>query len=643
MNLDQIKNTAFRYCDKAFLALVVLFVIWSVLSFMSPGKEAVGPRDGGGGKPPIEPPEKAPNYYVDIVSPFLKGQVPGATALAHDPFWPQTVVMLETVRLVIPAEPTTDPEKLARMKATRELSSPLVGKLEPWPIPDYFLRALLAGRARTAAAVTALPTGPPSEVEVTIDPETRKILTFAAKKDGGWIGYQGNLENENKLRVVVRVYIGEVETPVSVLAPVAVLVEEEQLGHVVVRFSEQLLPRQDLTATTTSKRTVEWVHADYFNIYRQAEGEADERLIGRVEGRGGSRRRTRRPREMDPMMEGMPPGFDPRYDPTAPPVEPRPRAPRYDIPPPGMTPEEMMEGGAPPVMPVPGRREPDRRELDREFRPEAGRSQFLHVDNSVESEVQYTYWIEAVALEENEQILDSKYASSGKKTAGPGYPVTTAQKFTFAYIGDRMMNGVRKAKIVVFIGRRTDPLESREFTVPIGEWIGEAPGKPETDAEKTEAKGTGTGTTAVPPPGVAASPDVRGEPPLREGREGIEGEKDEGGQNYVTRHVLVDIVPDGRQLQENEIMISIDGKPVKVTAYKYVPKQKVIIRDRKNRLRELWLERIITPKPGTGRDPRDKSKRRRPGVPPGYEEMTPEMMEEMGPPPTRRPTPRPRR
>ena len=643
MNLDQIKNTAFRYCDKAFLALVVLFVIWSVLSFMSPGKEAVGPRDGGGGKPPIEPPEKAPNYYVDIVSPFLKGQVPGATALAHDPFWPQTVVMLETVRLVIPAEPTTDPEKLARMKATRELSSPLVGKLEPWPIPDYFLRALLAGRARTAAAVTALPTGPPSEVEVTIDPETRKILTFAAKKDGGWIGYQGNLENENKLRVVVRVYIGEVETPVSVLAPVAVLVEEEQLGHVVVRFSEQLLPRQDLTATTTSKRTVEWVHADYFNIYRQAEGEADERLIGRVEGRGGSRRRTRRPREMDPMMEGMPPGFDPRYDPTAPPIEPRPRAPRYDIPPPGMTPEEMMEGGAPPVMPVPGRREPDRRELDREFRPEAGRSQFLHVDNSVESEVQYTYWIEAVALEENEQILDSKYASSGKKTAGPGYPVTTAQKFTFAYIGDRMMNGVRKAKIVVFIGRRMDPIESREFTVPIGEWIGEAPGKPETDAEKTEAKGTGTGTTAVPPPGVAASPDVRGEPPLREGREGIEGEKDEGGQNYVTRHVLVDIVPDGRQLQENEIMISIDGKPVKVTAYKYVPKQKVIIRDRKNRLRELWLERIITPKPGTGRDPRDKSKRRRPGVPPGYEEMTPEMMEEMGPPPTRRPTPRPRR
>jgi len=634
MNLDQIKGAAFRYCDKAFLALVVLFVIWNVLSFMSPGDEALGPRSGGGGKPPIEPPEKMPNYYVDIVSPFLKGQVPGATALAHDPFWPQTVVMLSRVQLVIPAEPTTDPEKLARMKATRELSSPLVGKLDLWPIPDYFLRALLAGRARTASAVTALPTGPPSEVEVTIDPETRKILTFAAKKAGGWIGYQGNLENENKVRVVVRVYEGEVETPVSVLAPVAVLVEEEQLGHVVVRFSEQTLPRQDPTTTTTKKRKVEWVHADYFNIYRQAEGEAKMLPIGRVDGPGGSRRRTRRPREMEPMMEDMPPGYDPRYDPMAPPVEPRPRAPRYDIPPPGMSPEEMMEGGAPPVMPMPGRREPDRREFEREFRPEAGRSQFLHVDNSVESEVQYTYWIEAVALEEDEQILDSRYASSGKKTPGPGYPVTTAQKFTFAYIGDRMVKGVRKAKIVVFIGRRMDPIESREFTVPVGEWIGEAPGKPEADAEETEAEGTGT--TAVPPPGVAASPDVRGEPPLREGIEGEE--EDEGGQNYVTRHVLVDIVPDGRQLQENEVMISIDGKPVKVTAYKYVPKQKVIIRDRKNRLRELWLERIITPKPKTGRDLRDKSKRRRPGVPPGYEEMTPEMMEEMGPPPPRRPT-----
>jgi len=623
MSLDQIKATAFRYCDKAFIALVVLFVIWNVLSFMSPGEEAAGPLGVGGGKPPIEPPEKTPNYYVDIVSPFLKGQIPSATALAHDPFWPQTVVMLATVRLVIPAEPTTEPEKLARMKATRELSSPLVGKLEPWPIPDYFHRALLAGRARTAAAVTALPTGPPSEVEVTIDPETRKSLTFAAKTAGGWIGYQGNLENENKVRVVVRVYKGEVETPVSVLAPVAVLVEEEQLGHVVVRFSEQPLPRQDPTSTSTRKRDVEWVHADYFNIYRQAEGEAKMLPIGRVEGRGGRRRRTRRPREMEPMMEDMPPGFDPRYDPMAPPVEPRPRAPRYDIPPPGMSPEEMMEGGAPPVMPMPGRREPDRRELDREFRPEAGRSQFLHVDNSVESEVQYTYWIEAVALEENEQILDSKYAP-GKKTP----------------TGNRMVNGLVKAKIIVFIGRRMDPIESREFSVPIGEWIGEAPGKPEADAEETEAEGTGT--TAVPPPGVAASPDVRGEPPLREGIEGEEDE-DEGGQNYVTRHVLVDIVPDGRQLQGNEVMISIDDKPVKVTSYKYVPKQKVIIRDRKKRLRELWLERIVTPKPKTGRDLRDKSKRRRPGAPPDYGEMTPEMMEEMGPPPPRRPPRRPRR
>ncbi|MFW6108355.1 MAG: hypothetical protein ACOC8D_00935 [bacterium] len=344
------------------------------------------------------------------------------------------------------------------------------------------------------------------------------------------------------------------------------------------------------------------------------------------------------------MMEEMPPGYDEGFERRG-----APRPPRY-LPPPGMpedmTPEEMMEGGArprgaprPEPMPMPreGRQPREEQRPRDEYRAEQVRQgEYVYVDSSVEAETTYTYWVEAVALDEQGEPSLREFPN-GTDMAGEGEEFVTAQKFAFAYVGNRMRKGLPVARIVVFIGRRENPLERREFLVPIGGWVGEPPHEPEPEpgAEEGEPPETEARRTGLPP-GVMAAADAPGEP--------LVGEEGETSQNYVTRHVLVDIVPEGRRLLADDTVISSQGKMEKIKTYKYVPKAKIILRDRKNRLRELWHERLKRRRPDERREGRRPRRPRPEEIPPeAYEGIPPDRRDEMMPVPAPRPRRRPRR
>ncbi|MFW6108356.1 MAG: hypothetical protein ACOC8D_00940 [bacterium] len=247
MSVSSLKAALFRYGDKVFLAAVVAFVAWNVMSFMSPSEERIGPAVGAAGTPPVEPPETIPDYRKQALAPFDPSQVGKPRKLAHDPFWPQTVEMLQTVVLRKPSEEMEDPEvrakAMAQAKDTRTLNARLVAQLVPWEIPSYFPRAIYRNYDLILQRMPEM--REPCEVRITVDPETRKTITFQAAKVGGLRGFEGQLENENKVRVAVIVWPGEGPTPRQLLGPRELRVEEERLGHVVLRWIEERRPRTD--------------------------------------------------------------------------------------------------------------------------------------------------------------------------------------------------------------------------------------------------------------------------------------------------------------------------------------------------------------------------------------------------------------
>lgn len=655
MSMDKLKDNAFRYFDKVAFAVVVLFVVWKVL--LAPADQPIGGGGGGdGGK--VDVPKPPTSVIPSVTSAWTK--VPEPHRPPYDPYFPQRVVYLQAVRLEMPTktEGVEAPKEEPKTTMVRELSAKLVGELRDWPLTEALLRQIDPFRARTMALNPDLKL-PPCQVSWTAD-ATGKKLTFEAKAPGDWIGFEGVLDNENKVRVAVHVREGDIVIPIDVLGATDVKVEEEQLGHVVVRWVNELPSR-----TVTTKKQKDYIPAAYFKVYRQAEGEAEPRPIGRVQGTGKSVRLGpaggRDARDDAMMRERMMGDGEEMMMP--PPVRPdRRRIPGMPPAMPGrMTPEEAMEGGMPPVPPgrggIPADRmrdyggydlPPDRRRQP-EFDPgrTARQGEFVYVDNSVESEVKYTYWVEAVVLLENPPQTLTEYASSkpdARDKPGPGYTILTHQKFSFAYVGHRVRDGAMVANIIVFIGPRDNPLESRPFEVYPGGYIGDAPGVTPVEDEKKPEEGAGLAAN------VAAAPDVRRlAPPV---------EDEESAQNYVTRFVLVDIVPLAQRLLVDKVPVAIEGKMVKVDNYMYVPKPKIIVRDRKNRLIELWHESAPKlekkPREPRGRDPRGRDPRGRGPVdrrrlpPEAYEGMTPEEAMEMGEgmPPVRpgRPVrPRPRR
>ena len=636
MSTDNLKEMAFRYCDKVALAIVVLFVAWKV--FLAAPEDGITTGGGGdGGK--LDVAAKADDFVKEVVPPWTKIDEPAKPP--YDPFYAQRVIYLNSVQLQMAPKTDGTPTPPAETdkdttKDVRELPAKLVGDLKPWTPPDAFLNQIDLYRARLKLLN---PQMPPCQVKLTVDPATRKTLTFEAVADGDWIVFEGSLDNENKIRVAVKVDPAGAVKPIVVLAAVEVQVQEEQLGNVVVRFLSGVPPR-------TANDKTEYVAAAYYTVYRKAEGEAEMRQIGQVKGTGKAVRigpamapgeRMRPPAGMEEEMMMPPVRPDRRRNPRVPPGMPG-----------GMTPEEMMEGGMPPVMPrgrggIPAERmreyglTPDRRP-EPEFAPERSirQGEFVFVDSGVESEAKYTYWVEAVAIIEETGKTLSMWASSLGEKPGSGFAITTAEKFSISYIGHRVRDGAMVANIIVFIGPRDRPLEWRRFEVYPGAWIGDAPGVKATE-EETKPVGAPVAGAGAP---VVAAPDVA------PGAMAPAAADDEAGQNYVTRFVLVDILPTALRLLVDEVPAAIDGRMVRVNSYKYVPKPKIIIRDRKNRLIELWHEpapKLDTPTKGPT-DPRGRGDRVPPRrVPPAMGEgMTPEEMMEQGmvPPPSRLRPPR---
>ena len=492
MSLDEVKSAAFRYCDKVFLAAVVLFVALKVYSHVSPSQETVGSLGPVSGGQTVEIPTGKPDFRSPAAKPFA--DIPSPFVVEHDPFWPQQVVRLRPVSLRLPRKGLQEPDKKAKLTDTRTLPAKLVGRLVPWTPPDEFLQLIDPDRERRLASRADLRT--PCKVNVAVDRDTRTILTFEAVAAGDWIGYEGNLENKNKVRVVVIVEPADLTPPQVVRRAIVDEVREESLGRVVLRFHlevpEQATPR---AATPAQPPNVQYVEPTYYLIYRKGPLDEKSRVIGRLEGKGLIRAPTsptdlRRPRRMELQPEGEPPmDMGP-----PPPTRRRPGTWPRGMPgvaPRRMTPEEAMEGGMPgeriPGMPVPGEMMPppgdQRRQPTRARATRAG--ELVFIDSSVESETTYTYWVETVGIRENGKPLESKKCCLKGNTC-PGHEITTLKKFSFAYIGNRRMkDGTVSAKIMVFIGSRDDPLEWRTFVVPPGGRIGDLPAEPGALDEET--------------------------------------------------------------------------------------------------------------------------------------------------------------
>jgi hypothetical protein len=204
------------------------------------------------------------------------------------------------------------------------------------------------------------------------------------------------------------------------------------------------------------------------------------------------------------------------------------------------------------------------------------------VDRSVESEVNYTYTVEAVVdLEARPEM--------GPETVGGIQPVTlapkdirTKQKFTLKYVGGTY----DEARIMVFIGPTEEPLAQQTFTVPIGGYIGDLPPKP-----------------------TAAPEAAQEEAPPAEAPEGAVAQAGGEDTQFVTRYVLVDVIPNAFRVVPHVSTVSKrdeEGRlvPQRVTVLREELARQVIIRDRKQRLLRLWYERAPRPAKTAPESPR---------------------------------------
>ena len=230
---------------------------------------------------------------------------------------------------------------------------------------------------------------------------------------------------------------------------------------------------------------------------------------------------------------------------------------RVDARPPGEAPggQAAASGEKRPVG-APVHERPATRERPAQPGEEEKPPEFEFVDKGVESETYYVYKIVSVRPPEGG-------IGEPAKAESPQVEYQTKAKFTFAYTG----GGATKANIIVFIGSRENPQDYRKFQVKVGQRIGAMP------PELRKANAT--------------------EKPATEGSEQPQTETD---NQYVTRFVLVDIVPRVFRVvpQVRKLLVSggVSGRAQYKEVVTYVEQSinQVILRDRHNRLLRLWFE-----------------------------------------------------
>jgi len=499
MNLETIKDLAFRHCEKVVIAAVIIFVGLNVYSrFAGTGDE--------GWKPP-KPPERPPdvpkgikNYCLEATSPFVQVKTP--TKPVHDPFWPPSIRRLKVVEL--------RSGKGGILTARRKAPAKIVGDVRDWPLTEADIEEIDPGRGRAQQGLTEEKRKSPCRVKATIDPKAPDTLVFEAMKDGEgrWIGFEATLANEDQVRVPV-IFLEREVTIEKLLRPpvlVAVTEEPERLGVVVLHF---LAPEK--AEEKAGGRTIyQALDPSYYVVWRKAGHEKDWRPIGRVDPRS---------------VAGKPP--------------PGPR-------------KKALPG-------LPGVRAPAPARPTRKARPPKGAKGFFYEDLTIESETLYAYRVESVAVGDNEEVLKDKSFSETKE-------IRTLQQFDIAYIGETRRGRTRFAKIVVFIGPRSDPKAYEIFEVAIGGRIGDVPKAQEAAAPSGENPGAKVENEEVDAP------------------------------RFVTRFVLVDILPDTFRVVA--LIRKVPGPPdeegrptiVDKTIYRGGRARQVVYRDRKNRLVRCWFE-----------------------------------------------------
>lgn len=547
MNVQAIKDVVFRHGEKIILAGVVVFVGITIFGYFAAGGGGGGGlggpiRAGGGGaqSKAIEP------AFVKTTQPYV-AEVRISTT-PRTPFWaPMTIYLPNVSKLQVKENP-----RVVRTADTTIIGQPRKSRL-------------------TAAEEAAVaPEGRPIErdgrptpdcvVKVSVGADGKQII-FEAVQHGYWVAYDAMLADENKCRVLVHVRPpGWIQTDeLVVVKREDCSCKEEELGVVVFRFKQP--PKKD-TPTDPGSREIKTYHLPIeYRIYRKSEYEEKRRLIATLPAKGagaglGPRApRAPRSRRRRPPPSGYPGGF--------PGARPGMR--------PGVSQEAIAEGRMG-VAPLPGRvREPAEYPApgaarEAEIKP-ASEDEYVFVDRSVESEVTYEYWLENIPpLIDAEKQLEPK-------TIAPPLSLKTKQKFTFAYEGGTP----REAKIRVYIGPAGSDV-SEVFLVPIGGRIG--------DLSPIAAPTPAEGEPEAARPAVA-------EP-------GAKDKEEPEAPLFVTRHVLVDIVPNAFRVVPHVRAVSQkdeDGNIilVKKTVLREELARQVIIRDRKRRLVRLWYKRSKKP------------------------------------------------
>jgi hypothetical protein len=567
MNLQGVKDVLFRHGEKIVLGAVALFVVMNVVGHFS----GQGPEDAAEGVTVDVPPSEEVSKAIEPA--FVRASRPYVSDIEistprRTPFWPPMTVPLADVRLQM--------EK--KEEAERGAGAPVVGQprqvtLTPAEVAAY---APDPGRGFTED---------PCRVQVSVGGEDRDTLVFKAVSPGRWVAYEALLANENRCRVLVKVDPKDLVLVDEVVAPEIKSLKEEELGAVVLRFIQPPKPEED--PDPRSRRIVTRHLPTEYRIYRRSEFDEKRILIERIASGVRSepaRRRGPSERMGPPPGEGYPGGY---------PGAGRP--PRRG----GMSAEARAEGGMAAPVPAPGpgaavRREgppqpaeeaPPRRtaprreapaegETEEKFKPES-ENEYVFVDRSVEAEVTYTYWLEAVVDQEAAPEAAPETAQEIQPVELPPREVKTKQKFTFKYVGGTY----DEAQIMVFIGPTEEPLAQQTFTVPIGGYIGALPPKPGAVAEPAEGEAEG------PPP---------------EAPEGAVAKAGGEETQFVTRYVLVDVIPNAFRVVPYVSTVSErneEGRlvPRRVTVLREELARQVIIRDRKQRLLRLWYERAPRP------------------------------------------------
>jgi|GEM_PF-1649302 len=282
----------------------------------------------------------------------------------------------------------------------------------------------------------------------------------------------------------------------------------------------------------SGKSITTYVEPAYYAILRKGERDNEEAEIGRVEGR------LPKAPEPTPGAEAGPKrGQDVAGFPGAPP------APKSPAPP---TPK--AKGG-----------------------PAKETGELVFLDESAESETNYTYRIRSIHIPKDDAEKLEPVTSEPKT-------YRTLEKFSFAYVG----GDAYRADIKVFIGPRDQPLDERLFKrIPIGGWVGDVPKefRPAPPAPPADAE-------AAQPP--SKPPATKGPPP----------EPDEAAAaRFVTRFTLVGIEQGVLHPVEYTVRVPDPKAPkdkprfITIKTWRVTTDPRVILRDRRNQLVYLWIER----------------------------------------------------